>query len=117
MIRALNLPHEQIPGSRARNKNFRLSPLCQRRKKNDLLFFHKIIYGETSLKLTRLVSVRTSTTRGGTTKFLIPKPKLCCRRFSFIHRVIPDFEKLKKTRTISFSYNAFKKVLNSCLDP
>ncbi|EYC28244.1 hypothetical protein Y032_0008g59 [Ancylostoma ceylanicum] len=62
------------------------------------------------------VSLRSSTARGGTTKFLIIKPKLCCR-FSFIHRIIPEFEELRKTRTIPLSYNPFKNVLNSCLDP
>ncbi|EYB96178.1 hypothetical protein Y032_0152g2854 [Ancylostoma ceylanicum] len=58
--------------------------------------------------------MRASVTRGGANKFHIPIAKLFCRRFSFIHRIIPQFEKLRKKRALPLSYNAFKTLLHGC---
>ena len=114
MMRALGLAYDQIPCSWARNENLGLPILLQRRRWNDLLFLHKLIHGECGLKLSHFVSMRTSITRGGATKFHIPRAKLCCRRFSFIHRVIPQFEKLRIKRALPLSYNVFKTLLHGC---
>lgn len=81
MIRALGFVYDKIPSSIERNQNLSLHKLSTRRKANDLLLLHKILFGKCDIKPEDLFFVRASSTRGGARKFQARVPKLNCRRF------------------------------------
>ncbi|KAK6013671.1 hypothetical protein OSTOST_21010, partial [Ostertagia ostertagi] len=97
---------EKVAMAAARNKNFGLSSLASRRKRNDLLFFHKLIHND-NFKLESFVSLRASVTRGGTIKYNVDV-------IFFTHRTVPLVEKLSKMQPMSIRYNVLKKTLDKC---
>ncbi|EYC30086.1 hypothetical protein Y032_0005g2442 [Ancylostoma ceylanicum] len=115
MIRTIGFHYDQIPSSDERNLNLGLSTLSFRRKINDLLLLHKILYGKCGLEPQDLFSLRASNTRGGTIKYRLRKARLNCRRYFFVNRTV--FDKIRKNHQIPLGYNTFKKLLEHTLIP
>lgn len=117
MIRALGFAYNRIPSSHERNSNFCLATLAYRRKKHDLILFHKILHGKCDLPLDMFCVLRKSVTRGGSRKISFPKARLNCRYHFFTVRAGTSFLKISKKHKIPSSLTLFKASLDRYLGP
>lgn len=116
MIRSMGFLYDCIPSAKERNLNLGLRTLSWRRKKLDLLLFHKIIHGRSGLRLNMFCTERASTTRGGASKIVLPRARINCRSHFFLNRVVPTYTRLSRNKPISANLNAFKKAIDNLLD-
>uniref|UniRef100_A0A0N4WH65 RNA-directed DNA polymerase from transposon BS n=1 Tax=Haemonchus placei TaxID=6290 RepID=A0A0N4WH65_HAEPC len=117
MIRVVGFMYDSIPSAAERNANFGLRSLCWRRKKFDLLTFHKVLTGSHCLHPSTFYTIRASTTRNGPFKLVPSKSRLNCRSHFFVNRVHPLYFALSKKKSIPISSSSFKKYLNEYLEP
>lgn len=117
MIRSLGFSYDQIPSSKDRNIILGLETLEYRRKKNDLILFHKILYGKCDLSLSPLGEERDSTTRGSSRKLVLPKTRTRFRYHFFAHRAGSDFVKMSRKACVPYDTKGFIKLLGSYLNP
>lgn len=115
MIRMLGFLYDQIPSSSERNVNLGLEKLSTRRKANDIILFHKIFFGKCAVRLEDFFSVRESSTRGGLRKVRVSTARSNCRRYFFVNRTLPLFEKLLRNSSQHVSINSLRKHINHFL--
>lgn len=75
MIRPIDFLYDQIPSYIERNANFRLKSLSYRRRKFDLIMLYKIDHRDCGLNVDELIKAKSSTTRVGCRKIVIPNAK------------------------------------------
>lgn len=91
--------------------------LAYRRKKHDLLLFHKILRGKCDLPLDMFCVLRRSVTRKGSQKISFPKVRLNCRYHFFSVRAGTSFPKISKKHGLPSSLLLFKDSPDNYLGP
>ena len=114
-IRKVGFFYDKIPSFEERNMNLGLHSLSWRRRKFDLLMFHKMIHGHTGLDPENYFSFRPSITRGGSRKLCLPRARLKCRSNFFINRAGSDYLALSRVQAIPSSLRSFKNTLRNYL--
>ena len=111
MTRSMGFLYDRIPAAKERNLNLGLDSLALRRRKFDLLTFHKLVHGHYSLNGEVLVSLVPSVTRGNRFKLRLSNFKTSCRAHFFINRVASDYTAMSKKHSIPIGVNSFKTLL------
>ena len=113
IIRVIVFDYAHIPNSRERNANFHLSSQALRRKKADLIMFHKIVNVLCGLPSNKFCTWKNSITRGASLKLVVPRARLGCRKHFFTVRAASDYAKINETRGIPANIHSFRAFLNS----
>ena len=117
MIRIHGFVYDRIPSPRARNRIFGLQSLMRRRRKFYLIMFHKIMHGNCGLNINEFCVLRSSITRGGPVKLILPRARSKYRAHYFSVRAGSDYLRLSKRVVIPANIRSFKAMLDSCLSP
>ncbi|EYC27034.1 hypothetical protein Y032_0009g483 [Ancylostoma ceylanicum] len=115
MIRESGFAYSEIPNSVERNTKFSLETLAMRRKKFDLIMFHKVISGRCGLEPNSFCTMQKSITRGNSTKPVILKAKKSLRFNFFSNRAGSEYAKLSKRQGIPVSIRSFRSMINRYL--
>lgn len=116
MVRRLGFIYDGIPSGSKRNANFKLHSLSHRRRKFDLISFHKILQGVTGLQLDQFCTHRTSYTRSGASSLVLPRARCNARRL-FTIRAGSDYIRINKKRILPSGNMSCKSTIAKWLDP
>ena len=115
LTRKVGFVYDRIPSARDRNTSLGLSTLALRRRKFDLLLFHKIAHGMCGLRPNTFCTFESSNTRGGASKLRIPRAKTACRMHFFTNRAAAAYATLSRSHSIPDSVSSFKSLLKKYL--
>ena len=115
MTRVMGFVYDQIPSSRERNANFNLQSLAYRRRKFDLILFHKIFTGHCKLRPSLFYTCRPSLTRGNAVKYHVLRAKHNVRYHFFANRAGGEYFRLHNINPFPIQLKSFVKALDTYL--